>query len=244
MSDLRVSYGSVRALRGVSLTVADGACAAILGANGAGKSSLLKAISGLVPSTGGVRLGSAALRGSPDSRARRGLGHVLEGRHVFRELTVRENIEVGLPRGHRWSDDTVVEVLDAFPLLKSKLDRRAGELSGGEQQTVSIGRCLVGRPDVLLMDEPSLGLSPRVVDQLASSIAEIRANRGMTLLVAEQSLPLAMTLASYFYVLRTGTLAYEGRGSQEELWDEAQKAYLGAEAPLKEFGVSSADGPI
>jgi len=230
VTDLSVTYGGVRAVRGVSLEVPDGSCVAILGANGAGKSSLLKAISGVAPSTGRVALDDIMLGGSPDRRARKGLGHVLEGRHVFTQLTVRENLEIGLSRRTRWGDATAGPVLDAFPVLRAKLDRRAGELSGGEQQTVAIGRALISRPSVLLMDEPSLGLSPNVIDQLMLAIDDLRKQWGTTLLIAEQSLPLAVGLAGYFYVLSSGRLVYEGFESIDVLWKEAHAAYLGVKA--------------
>lgn len=227
--DLHASYGGVRALRGVSLRVPHGECAAVLGANGAGKTTLLRAISGLIRSEGRVRLDGKEASGAPERVARAGIGHVLEGRHIFTNMTVRENLLVGRfgARG-KASAELLAFLLDEFPVLKLKLDSLGGELSGGQQQTVVIARSLMAQPKVLLMDEPSLGLSPVVIDQLASAIGKLRVELGTTLLVAEQSISLALEIGSYFYVLQRGQVSYEGPGDLSVLWDEVHRAYLGS----------------
>jgi branched-chain amino acid transport system ATP-binding protein len=231
VEDLRAHYGGVRALRGVSLRVPHGECAAVLGSNGAGKTTLLRAISGLVPYEGRVLLDGDVVSGAPEQIARRGIGHVLEGRHVFSNMTVRENLLVGrFGVRSKGSGDRLAFLLDAFPVLKQKVDRLGGELSGGEQQTVAIARSLMAEPKVLLMDEPSLGLSPVVIDQLAAAIAALRRELRTTLLVAEQSIALALEIGTYFYVLQRGEVSYEGRGDLSVLWDEVHRAYLGAAA--------------
>lgn len=234
VEDLRASYGGVRALRGVSLRVPPGECAAVLGANGAGKTTLLRSISGLVRSQGRVLLDGVEISSTPERVARAGIGHVLEGRHIFTNMTVRENLLVGRfgARG-KTSSELLAFLLDEFPVLKAKLNSFGGELSGGQQQTVVIARSLMAQPKVLLMDEPSLGLSPVVIDQLASAIGKLRVELGTTLLVAEQSISLALEIGNYFYVLQRGQISYEGRGDLSVLWDEVHRAYLGsATAPV------------
>lgn len=232
VENVAASYGGVQALRGVSLRVGHRECAAVLGANGAGKSTLMKSISGLVSHRGRVLLDGEEVRGSPDNIARHGIGHVLEGRHIFTQMTVMENLQVGRFGARRGKGaDRLAAVLDAFPVLKQKINRLGGELSGGEQQIVAIGRGLMAEPKVLLMDEPSLGLAPLILEQLATTIATLRQDLEMTLLVAEQSLSLAREIASHFYVLRRGEVSYSGRGDLAVLWDEVHRAYLGAEEP-------------
>jgi branched-chain amino acid transport system ATP-binding protein len=229
VQDVEASYGAVKALWGVSLRVESGTCAAVLGANGAGKTTLLKSISGLVGHRGSVLVDGERVSGSPEKIARKGVGHVLEGRQVFTQLTVRENLLVGRfgARGKR-SPDRLAAVLDAFPVLKAKFHRLGGELSGGEQQVVAIGRSLMAEPRVLLMDEPSLGLSPVISEQLAQAITRLREELGTTLLVAEQSIALALEIATHFYVMQRGRISYSGPGDLERLWGEVHRAYLGA----------------
>jgi branched-chain amino acid transport system ATP-binding protein len=228
VTDFRAAYGGVRALRGVSIRVPDGECAAVLGANGAGKTTLLRSISGLVTHEGTARLGDAPIEGSAERIARLGVGHVLEGRHIFTQLTVKENLEVGgFAARNAEARERIDAVIDLFPVIKEKLHRTGGELSGGEQQTVAIARSLVAGPKVLLMDEPSLGLAPRVIEQMAEAIKVMRREWGMTLLVAEQSISLVLEIASEFHVLRRGELAYSGPGDLAVLWDEVHRAYLG-----------------
>ena len=230
VEDIHVSYGGIRALRGVGLTVPDGQCAAILGANGSGKTSLMNSISGLVEHTGTASLDRVPLTGSPEKIARTGVGHVMEGRQIFTQLTIRENLMLGrFGAEKRPGGDQMDALLDAFPVLKEKIDRLGGQLSGGEQQQVAIARCLMGRPSVVLMDEPSLGLSPRVIDQMSDAIQTIRQEWGTTLLVAEQSISLALEIASHFYVLRRGKVSYSGPGERDVLLREVHSAYLGAE---------------
>lgn len=230
VEDVRAAYGSLRALRGVSLRVKSGECTTVLGANGAGKTTLLKAISGLIPYEGRVLLDGAEVKGTPEKVARSGIAHVLEGRQVFAGLTVRENLLVGqFGRKQRDDGDRLAFLLDAFPLLKEKFNSHSGDLSGGQQQIVAIARSLMSRPKVVLMDEPSLGLSPIVVDQLAEAIINLRQELGTTLLVAEQSISLALEIATHFYVLQRGTVSYSGPGDLAVLWREVHRAYLGDE---------------
>jgi branched-chain amino acid transport system ATP-binding protein len=228
VENIEARYGGVTALWGVSLEVSSGQCAAVLGANGAGKTTLLKSISGLVAHRGRVLVDGEPLAGSPERIARKGVGHVLEGRQVFTQLTVRENLLVGrfgAVRGGR--SDRLAVVLDAFPVLRTKFNRLGGELSGGEQQIVAIGRSLMAEPRVLLMDEPSLGLSPVIIGQLGAAIGRLRADMGTTLLIAEQSIALALEIADYFYVMQRGRISYSGPGDLESLWSEVHRAYLG-----------------
>jgi branched-chain amino acid transport system ATP-binding protein len=228
IEDLRASYGGVQALRGVDLRVGSGECAAVLGANGSGKTTLMRSISGLVAHEGVVSLDGALVRGTPEKIARAGIGHVMEGRHVFTQLTIRENLLLGrYGSGKEREPEHMASLLDAFPLLGEKLNRLGSQLSGGEQQQVAIARCLMGKPKVVLMDEPSLGLSPRVMEQVTEAIKRIRRDWGTTILVAEQSIALVLEIASHFYVLRRGKVSYSGTGDPAVLFREVHAAYLG-----------------
>jgi branched-chain amino acid transport system ATP-binding protein len=228
LENVSASYGPVLALRNVSLHVRDGHCAAVLGANGAGKTTLMAAISGLVPHQGLVLMDGAEVTGAPEDIAHRGIAHVLEGRQVFTTLTVKENLLVGgFGADRRASKDRLSSLLDAFPVLKAKLNSYGGELSGGQQQMLAIARSLVSGPKVVLMDEPSLGLSPVAVEQLAEAIGRLRKDLGTTLLVAEQSIALALEIAAEFHVLQGGRISYSGPGDMSVLWHEVHSAYLG-----------------
>jgi branched-chain amino acid transport system ATP-binding protein len=227
ITGLKARYGAVQALRGVDLQVATGECAAVLGANGSGKTTLMKSISGLVAHEGDIRLDGNPVTGAPEKIARSGIGHVMEGRQVFTQLTIRENLLLGRYGAAKGDPDRMASLLDAFPVLKEKIGRLGSQLSGGEQQQVAIARCLMSDPKVVLMDEPSLGLSPRVIDQMTEAIKRIREEWGTTLLVAEQSISLALEVAGHFYVLRRGEVAYSGGGDPQVLFREVRKAYLG-----------------
>ncbi|HEY1688362.1 MAG TPA: ABC transporter ATP-binding protein [Solirubrobacteraceae bacterium] len=229
VTQLQASYGSVQALRGVDLRVGSGECAALLGANGSGKTTVMRSISGLVRHTGSITLDGKPLAGDPGKIARSGIGHVLEGRHVFTGLTVRENLELGRYGAGKRSPSELTAVVDAFPVLKQKIRRLGSQLSGGEQQQVAIARTLMARPTVLLLDEPSLGLSPVVIDQVAEAMTRIRAEWNTTMLLAEQSTSLVLALATHFYVLQRGTVSYSGTEGSQVLWQEVHRAYLGAD---------------
>jgi branched-chain amino acid transport system ATP-binding protein len=209
LDSLEVRYGGVRAVRGVSFEVASGEIVALIGANGAGKSSTLHAIMGVAPITGGdVRLGGASLRGRrPEDIARSGIALVPEGRRIFAELTVEENLRLGFAaRRSRGSADALLRsVYELFPIVEEFRGRSAGALSGGQQQQLAIARALVAQPDVLLLDEPSLGLAPTVVDVVFDVLAAIR-DRGLAVLLVEQRAQRAVALADRAHVLSNGEL--------------------------------------
>jgi branched-chain amino acid transport system ATP-binding protein len=230
LRNVDVFYGRVQALRDVSLTVNDGEIVALIGSNGAGKSTTLRTISGLVrPAKGDVFLRGERISGLGSEKiARLGVGHAPEGRRLFSRLTVRENLEMGAyPRRDRSGVRSDFErVYELFPRVKERSRQLAGSLSGGEQQMVAIGRALMARPTVLLLDEPSLGLAPIVVDTVFAVIREINQG-GTTVLLIEQNALLALNTARRGYVLENGEVAIQG--SAEELLGSAdvQRAYLG-----------------
>ncbi|UGS35580.1 ABC transporter ATP-binding protein [Capillimicrobium parvum] len=231
VDDLSVRYGRVEALRGVSLELRDREAVGILGANGAGKTTLLATIAGLLsPARGTIELDGRRIDGSPpESIVRGGIAHVPEGRRIFGSLTVGENMR--LARNARRNDGNFAEdlegVMELLPTLRRLLDTPAGKLSGGEQQQLAIARALLCEPRVLMLDEPSLGLAPQVVDTVFEVLASLRA-RGVTLLLVEQNVRRTLRLVDRAYVLRAGNV--EVSGSREELADfEAlADAYLGA----------------
>jgi branched-chain amino acid transport system ATP-binding protein len=205
---LEVRYGNVRAVRGLSLEVRPGEIVGLIGANGAGKSSTLHAIMGAVPASGGaVRLGSTSLLGrSPEAVARAGVALVPEGRRIFAELTVEENLRLGLAaRRAAANGDVLDDAFELFPILREFRRRNAGALSGGQQQQLAIARALVAEPDVLLLDEPSLGLAPRIVDVVFEALARIR-ERGLAVLLVEQRAQRTVALADRSHVLANGAL--------------------------------------
>ena len=225
-------YGNVQALRQVSLHVDEGEVVTLLGANGAGKSTTLRTISGLVsPAEGTILLGGEPIqRLSPEAIVRRGIAHVPEGRRVFPGLTVTENIQLGASNRGRLSKAElardVEEMFTIFPDLK-RLSRALGwSLSGGQQQMLAVARGLMARPRLLLLDEPSLGLAPIIVQQLFGVIRDIRA-RGMTILLVEQNANMALSVADRGYVLETGRLITEGRPQELLNNEEVRAAYLG-----------------
>ena len=207
--DLEVAYGGVAAVRGLSLTVEPGEIVGLIGPNGAGKSTTLHTIMGLIPARAGeIRLGDRSLRGrSPESIARSGIALVPEGRRLFAELSVEENLRLGLaarPRSGRAADD-LAEVFALFPVCEEFRDRHAGALSGGQQQQLAIARALVARPSILLLDEPSLGLAPTIVDLVFSTLKTI-AERGIGVLLVEQRAQRTVALAERTHVLANGEL--------------------------------------
>ena len=209
VSGLTVHYGGVAALRDVTLDVSSGEIVGLIGPNGAGKSTMLHAIMGLVPAEqGAIRLGGAPLLGLPPERvARSGIALVPEGRRIFAELTVEENLRLGLAgrRSREGAEEDVESVYELFPIVSEFRRRPAGALSGGQQQQLAIGRALVARPDLLLLDEPSLGLAPKIVDIVFEALAEIRA-RGLTVLLVEQRAQRTVAFADRTYLISNGEM--------------------------------------
>ncbi len=231
VADLRVNYGPVAAIRGVNLGVAAGEVVALLGANGAGKSTMLRTISGLTrPRTGRITLGGAAIHRLPPSCiVRLGVAHCPEGRRVFGTLTVAENLRLGAAaRAERAGIAEDRERIYAlFPILRERMAQPAGTLSGGEQQMLALGRALMARPRVLLLDEPSLGLAPLLVQQIFRTLAELKAE-GVTMLLVEQNINLALDLADRAYVLRTGEVSLAGSAAELKAdYEGVAAAYLG-----------------
>jgi len=234
---LRVAYGAVAAIRGVSLTVRAGEVVALLGANGAGKSTMLRAISGIVrPRAGHIRLaGQAIERLSPARIVRLGIGHCPEGRRIFGSLSVAENLRLGAAT--RVDRAGVAEdrerMLALFPILRERAQQPAGTLSGGEQQMLALARALMARPRLLLLDEPSLGLAPLLVQQIFRRLAELKA-AGTTMLLVEQNIAVALDLADRAYVLRTGEIGLEGSAASLKAdYERVAEAYLGARPNLE-----------
>jgi branched-chain amino acid transport system ATP-binding protein len=230
--DLVVSYGAVAALRGVSLQVGRGEVVALLGANGAGKSTMLRTISGLMlPKSGEIRFLGQRIDGIPPARiVRLGLAHSPEGRRLFGSLTVAENLRLGAStRSDRSGIEADRERLYAlFPVLKERARQQAATLSGGEQQMVALARALVARPKLLLLDEPSLGIAPIIMQQIFASLAELKSS-GVTMLLVEQNMSMALDLADRAYVLRTGEVSLEGDARELKTnYEEVAAAYLGA----------------
>ncbi|AWJ92277.1 ABC transporter ATP-binding protein (plasmid) [Azospirillum baldaniorum] len=230
VSDLDLFYGDAQALDGVSIAVAEGTTTAIVGANGAGKTSLIRTISGILkPARGTIRFRGKDIAGLPSHVVcDLGIGQVAEGRQIFPTLSIRENLEMGavIPRARDGAKDTFERVLTLFPRLKERLEQAAGTLSGGEQQMLAIGRCLMGKPDLIMFDEPSLGLSPTMVQELFRTIRALAAE-GMTIILVEQNVAASLKLAQRAYVLENGRVVLAGTG-EELLADPAVKqAYLG-----------------
>lgn len=228
IENLSVSYGGIRAVRGVSLEVPDGEIVTLIGANGAGKSTILRTISGLVkPEAGTVEYDEANLTGkSPDEVVSHGIVLVPEGRRVFANMTVEENIRIG---AYLRRDDLAKDlawVYSLFPRLKERSWQSAGTLSGGEQQMLAVARGLMSRPRLLMMDEPSLGLAPLVVKDIFSIIRTIH-EAGVTILLIEQNANMALRVASRAYVMETGEITLQGTGHELLSNAEVKKAYLG-----------------
>ncbi len=230
VKDLRVRYGTVEAVKGLSFQVSTGAIVSLIGANGAGKTTSLRALTGLVkPSGGEVRFENALLNGlAPHDIVRLGIALVPEGRRLFPKMTVLENLRMGAYLQTRKADvaSTLEMIYQHFPILRERGRQRAGSLSGGEQQMLAIARALMNRPKLLLLDEPSMGLSPIMTAEIGKVIRQINA-LNVSIILVEQNAMLALTLAQYGYVLETGTLMLQGK-AEELLRDEGvKKAYLG-----------------
>jgi branched-chain amino acid transport system ATP-binding protein len=226
-----VHYQKVAALRGVSLEVDTRSIVTIIGANGAGKSTTLRAISGLAKlSAGSINFAGERIDGRPpEAVVAMGIGHVPEGRRVFPELTVYENLMTGafLRRDRAGIGADLDEIFEHFPRLKERRSQWAKTLSGGEQQMLAIGRALMGRPKLLLLDEPSMGLAPLLVQEIGHMIAALNRERGVPVVLVEQNAALALALARYAYVLETGAVALEGPAAELRTNDHVRRAYLG-----------------
>ena len=229
LSDVVVRYGKIEALKGVSLTVDEGEIVTLIGGNGAGKTTTLKTISGLRPvAAGSIRYRGESIVGlAAHKLVGLGVAHAPEGRGVFPGMTVRENLEMGA-YGRRGADlrPDLERVLHLFPRLNERIKQHAGTLSGGEQQMLAIGRALMAQPTLLLLDEPSMGLAPKLVSQVFETITEIN-QQGTTILVVEQNAAQALQRAHRAYVIETGRVVIEGQASELQASDEVRKAYLG-----------------
>jgi branched-chain amino acid transport system ATP-binding protein len=230
VENLEVCYGDLRALDGVSLEVAEGAIVAIVGANGAGKTTLIRTIAGMLrPAKGRIMLRNESIGGLASHRVcNLGIGQVAEGRQVFPTLTVQENLEMGamLPRARAGQRHNLERVYALFPRLAERSGQPAGTLSGGEQQMLAIGRCLMGKPDLVMFDEPSLGLAPTVVQAMLQTIRDLNRD-GLTCVLVEQNVAVSLKLASRAYVLENGRVTLSGSGAELLADDRVRQAYLG-----------------
>jgi branched-chain amino acid transport system ATP-binding protein len=232
LADVEVRYGAIRALQGISLGVGEGELVALIGSNGAGKSTTLRTISGLLrPSHGTITFdGVDITSASSDSIVARGISQCPEGRRVFGSLTVAENLRLGAVSRARSNAAAIAEdlatVLELFPVLRERLDQAGGTLSGGEQQMLAIGRALMSRPRLLLLDEPSLGLAPILVERIFATIAELK-RQGRTILLVEQNVHQALEVADRAYVVETGRITLEGPADVLRHDPKVEESYLG-----------------
>jgi branched-chain amino acid transport system ATP-binding protein len=230
LTDVTASYGPVRVLEGVSLSVPEGGAVGILGANGAGKTTTLRAISGTVRTGGRITFDGRDIRGSrPDKVASLGIAHVPEGRGTLAQLSVRENLRVGayLRKDRKAITTDLDYCLDLFPQLKDRINSRAAALSGGEQQMLAVGRAFMAKPRLLLLDEASLGLAPSTAKAVYAAIRRLRVESGIAMLVVEQNANLAFTLVDTATVLETGRNVLTGSSDELKGMDEIRRAYLG-----------------
>ena len=234
VKNLEAFYGPVMALRGVSIDVFEGKVVAILGANGAGKTTLMKTISGaLAPRKGSISLAGEAIEGrEPDALVRQGIAHVPEGREVFPFLTVEENLAMGayIRRDKAGIRQDMEMVYDYFPILLERRNQPAGTLSGGQQQMLAIGRGLMSRPSLMLLDEPSLGLSPLLVQEIFAIVRRLNKEQSVTLLLVEQNAQVALNTADHGYVLETGRIVMDGSAEELLASDDIREFYLGQSA--------------
>jgi branched-chain amino acid transport system ATP-binding protein len=230
LKDVHARYGPIRALHGVSLTVDEGEVVALLGANGAGKTTTLRSISSMTRTSGDIVFyGRRIARRSPEYAARLGIAHVPEGRGLFPELTVWENLRMGAigPGRRAGLEEEAKRVVGYFPWIDRRRDQPAATLSGGEQQMLALGRALVSRPRLLMLDEPSLGLAPTVVRELFAIVHRLNEEEGLTVLVVEQNATIALDVASRAYVLEVGKVAVEGTSDELQRHEGVRKSYLG-----------------
>ena len=230
VNDINVYYGNIQALKGISLEINEGEIVTLIGANGAGKSTLLKTISGLLkPKQGDILFKGNSIAGKPaQSIVKMGISHVPEGRRVFANMTIAENLELGayLRKDKAGIKQDIEKVNELFPRLLERKKQQAGTLSGGEQQMLAMGRALMAKPDLLLLDEPSMGLAPLLVKQIFSIVQEIN-NSGTTILLVEQNANLALSIANRAYVVETGRIVLSGQADELTASEEVKKAYLG-----------------
>lgn len=228
--DTHTHYGGVKVLKGISLQVVESEIVTLIGANGAGKTTILKTISGLIrPVSGTIRFLGEEIQGlSPDEIVKRGISHVPEGRGIFPEMTVLENLELGayMRKDKEGAKESLRAVYHYFPVLEKRSKQLAGTLSGGEQQMLAMGRALMIKPKLYLLDEPSMGLAPYLVREVANIIKRIN-EEGTTVLLVEQNARLALNISSRGYVIETGRIALEGRSSDLLTMEQVKKAYLG-----------------
>jgi len=228
LREVEARYGPVQALRGVSITVPEGAVVAVLGANGAGKTTTLRAVSGTVRRSGEIVFQGKPLRGGPEAVAKAGIAHVPEGRGTFTELSVVENLRLGgYTRRQRSLKADVDRMAVYFPWIAERGEQRAGTLSGGEQQMLALARALMGRPKLLMLDEPSLGLAPLIVREIFRIVRELTENEGLTVLVVEQDARIALNAASSAYVLEVGRVAVSGSSAELRDDEAVRRSYLG-----------------
>ena len=228
VEDMHVYYGAIHAVKGVSFTVGEGEIVALIGANGAGKSTILKTVSGLMhPRSGSITFcGEDITHQDAYKLLRHGLAHVPEGRRIFQQMTVQENLEMGAYINKGASEKDLEMVFDYFPRLKERRKQIAGTLSGGEQQMLAMSRALMSHPKLMMLDEPSMGLAPLLVDQIFAIIKELH-RAGTTILLVEQNARKALQVADRAYVLETGSITLSGTGQELASSDEVRKAYLG-----------------
>ncbi|MFG6565950.1 ABC transporter ATP-binding protein [Sulfitobacter sp. 1A13421] len=229
VSNLRVSYGAIEVIHGIDLQVNQGECVALIGANGAGKSSTLKAICGLVPATAGTIEfeGQDITNQSGHSIVKAGITMCPEGRQVFPQMTTLQNLKMGAyPRKDAEQAADVEEMMDMFPILRDRASQAAGTLSGGEQEMLAIGRALMARPKLCIFDEPSLGLAPKIVAEVGETIARVK-EMGKTILLVEQNSAMALRLADRAYLFEAGGIVLSGTGAELQSHPDVAKAYLG-----------------
>ncbi|MEU8527608.1 MULTISPECIES: ABC transporter ATP-binding protein [Streptomyces] len=230
VEDLRVAYGKIEAVKGISFTVETGQVVSLIGTNGAGKTTTLRTLSGLIkPTSGKITFDGQVLNGIPAHKTvSLGMAHSPEGRHIFPKLTIAENLQLGafLRKDKDGIEKDIQRAYDLFPILGERRKQAAGTLSGGEQQMLAMGRALMSQPKLLMLDEPSMGLSPIMMQKIMETIATLKAE-GMTILLIEQNAQAALSLADYGYVLEVGKIKLSGTGQDLLVDDEVRKTYLG-----------------
>lgn len=228
LKGVEARYGPVQALRGISLEVPEGSVVAVLGANGAGKTTTLRAISGMVRCSGEILFAGKQLRGGPEAVAKAGIAHVPEGRGTFTELSVVENLRLGAyTRRDRSVKADIERMAGYFPWIADRGEQRGGTLSGGEQQMLALARALMGRPRLLMLDEPSLGLAPLIVREIFRIVRELNEKEGLTVLVVEQDARIALDSAATAYVLEVGKVAVSGASTELRDDEAVRRSYLG-----------------
>ncbi|MBB4980106.1 MULTISPECIES: ABC transporter ATP-binding protein [Streptomyces] len=232
VEDLRVAYGKIEAVKGISFSVEAGQVVALIGTNGAGKTTTLRTLSGLIkPTSGKITFDGQSLSSIPAHKVvSLGLAHSPEGRHIFPRLSIEENLQLGafLRKDKDGIEQDIQKAYDLFPILGERRKQAAGTLSGGEQQMLAMGRALMSRPKLLMLDEPSMGLSPIMMQKIMETIATLK-SEGMTILLIEQNAQAALSLADYGYVLEVGTMKLSGTGRDLLVNDDVRKTYLGEE---------------